>query len=77
LNKEVELVPEAGVKILRNGTEVERIKLREIPDLDVVSTSSQTATTQIISATIIITVIVLILITIFRQRSFRKISLVR
>jgi hypothetical protein len=75
LNKEVELVPEAGVKILRNGTEVERIKLREIPDLDVVSTSSQTATTQIISATIIITVIVLIFITIFRQRSFRKISL--
>jgi hypothetical protein len=40
LNKEVELVPEAGVKILRNGSEVERIKLREIPDLDVVSTYS-------------------------------------
>jgi hypothetical protein len=45
LNKEVELVPEAGVKILRNGTEVERIKLREVPDLDVVSTSSPIITT--------------------------------
>ena len=76
MNKEVELVPGAGVKILRNGTKVERIKLREIPDLYVVSTSSPImTTTQIISATIIITVIVLIFITIFRQRSFRKISL--
>jgi phytoene dehydrogenase-like protein len=60
----VELIPESGVKITRNGTEVQQVKLREIPELEVTTTTPilQTPVAITIGAISILAVIIIVII---------------
>jgi len=60
----VELIPESGVKITRNGTEVQQVKLREIPELEVTTTTPilQTPVAITIGAIVILAVIIIVII---------------
>lgn len=59
----VELIPESGVKITRNGTEVQQVKLREIPELEVTTTPIlQTPVAITIGAISILAVIIIVII---------------
>lgn len=51
----VELVPEKGVKIALNGTEVQQVKIRDIPDLEV--TSTQDLGSQLLQLIIVVSVL--------------------
>ncbi len=55
LDTVVELVPEKGVKIALNGTEVQQVKIRDIPDLEV--TSTQDLGSQLLQLIIVVSVL--------------------
>jgi hypothetical protein len=60
----VELIPESGVKITRNGTEVQQVKLREIPELEVTTTTPilQTPLVITVGAIVILATIIIVII---------------
>lgn len=60
----VELIPESGVKITRNGTEVQQVKLREIPELEVTTTTPilQTPLVITVGAIVILAAIIIVII---------------
>jgi len=59
----VELIPESGVKITRNGTEVQQVKLREIPELEVTTTPIlQTPLVITVGAIVILAAIIIVII---------------
>jgi len=66
----VELIPESGVKITRNGTEVQQVKLREIPELEVTTTTPilQTPVAVTIGVVVVLATIIIVIAVKLKKR---------
>lgn len=73
-NMTVELVPEAGLKVLRNGTEVKQAKLGELKDLRVEAAPAPTPLWLYAVVTIIVIIIVVAGVAIAMRRKATKVA---
>jgi hypothetical protein len=73
-NMTVELVPEAGLKVLRNGTEVKQAKLGELKDLRVEAAPAPTPLWLYAVVTIIIIIIIVARVAIAMRRKATKVA---